>query len=191
MRIDITGQRFGKVVVLRYSRTEEKRTQWICQCDCGQVKEITGRSLRLGVTKSCGCLRREPARTWNGYGEISGAYWTSLVHGAKRRNIPFPLTKKEGWELFLQQDKKCAMTRLPLIFVRKYTIRTTKIKQTASLDRIDNTKGYELGNVQWVHKRVNQMKWDVPLDEFLNWCKLISENANEYISSRSMQSGQN
>ena len=47
---------------------------------------------------------------------------------------------------------------------------------TASLDRIDSTKGYFIENVQWVHKYVNIMKWHTANQEFIEWCKLIAAN---------------
>lgn len=47
-------------------------------------------------------------------------------------------------------------------------------KQTASLDRIDNTKGYTEDNVQWVHKIINKMKSDLTQEDFIMWCKRIN-----------------
>lgn len=46
---------------------------------------------------------------------------------------------------------------------------------TASLDRIDSSKGYIEGNVQWVHKRINKMKLDDSDTEFIEWCRLIAD----------------
>lgn len=56
-RIDITGQRFGKLVALSpiYSGNKEKHTKWKCQCDCGNIVEIDLGNLRSGKTQSCGC----------------------------------------------------------------------------------------------------------------------------------------
>lgn len=54
--IDLTGQRFGHLVVLE--RVEDDRhgnRRWLCQCDCGQQKVIGGRHLTSGATTSCGC----------------------------------------------------------------------------------------------------------------------------------------
>ena len=48
--------------------------------------------------------------------------------------------------------------------------------QTASLDRIDSTKGYIEGNVQWVDKIVNAMKWNIPEKYFIEICKTIAKN---------------
>ena len=51
---DLTGQRFGRLVVLSRDTTK-KGVYWNCQCDCGNIKSIRSNSLTLGKTKSCGC----------------------------------------------------------------------------------------------------------------------------------------
>ena len=53
---NLVGQRFGKLTVLQKAETNDEGTFWLCQCDCGNQKKIKGRYLRLGETKSCGCL---------------------------------------------------------------------------------------------------------------------------------------
>lgn len=59
--IDITGLRFGRLVVLKIVRRSTS-VRWLCRCDCGVEKLILGSSgLRSGGTKSCGCLNREVA----------------------------------------------------------------------------------------------------------------------------------
>ena len=50
--------------------------------------------------------------------------------------------------------------------------------RTASLDRIDSSKGYVPGNIQWVHKDVNWMKGSFTQEYFVNICKKISKNIN-------------
>lgn len=62
--IDLTGQRFGKLLVLYQvddivSSKGTKRTNWHCLCDCGTECDVAGDCLRKGNTKSCGCLRME------------------------------------------------------------------------------------------------------------------------------------
>ena len=58
---DITGQRFGKLVVLGKGESKGPgRTTWNCICDCGNQKTIRGDALKGGYTKSCGhCLHNE------------------------------------------------------------------------------------------------------------------------------------
>ena len=59
--IDLTNQRFGRLVVLEKANNNSTSTQakWLCQCDCGKQKVIASQSLRKGITKSCGCLQKE------------------------------------------------------------------------------------------------------------------------------------
>ena len=49
--------------------------------------------------------------------------------------------------------------------------------QSASVDRIDNDKGYEVGNIQWVHTMVNMCRGKRELSEFIRMCKAVAENA--------------
>lgn len=59
--IDITGQKFGRLIVL--NRTEKRnacgQVYWNCLCECGNICEISGTALRTGHTKSCGCYSAE------------------------------------------------------------------------------------------------------------------------------------
>jgi len=57
---DLAAQRFGKLLVVSFAgKNNEKRTCWLCQCDCGTQKVIRGKSLRNGSTQSCGCARTD------------------------------------------------------------------------------------------------------------------------------------
>lgn len=57
---NIVGQRFGKLTVLSYDRTEGKgHTYWNCKCDCGTVKSIRKDGLKSGAVVSCGCYKNE------------------------------------------------------------------------------------------------------------------------------------
>ena len=60
--IDLKGQRFGKLTVLERDMNIQRKPKyayWACQCDCGNIKSIQGRSLIAGTTKSCGCSKTE------------------------------------------------------------------------------------------------------------------------------------
>ena len=57
--IDLTGQRFGRLTVIERAENKGKFPMWLCRCDCGNTKEISGSSLRKGLTLSCGCYNRE------------------------------------------------------------------------------------------------------------------------------------
>lgn len=57
--IDLTGQRFGKLLVLYLSDNRKGRKYWMCQCDCGNYKEINGQHMKSGKIVSCRCQRKE------------------------------------------------------------------------------------------------------------------------------------
>lgn len=61
-RIDLTGQRFGRLTVIRYDHSEHDGAHWLCICDCGTEKVIAGYLLRNSATKSCGCLKSDASR---------------------------------------------------------------------------------------------------------------------------------
>jgi hypothetical protein len=180
------GREFKNLKVEYFSREEIKtcstgrtmyKRYYMCSCKCGSTKEVAINNLAYGHTKSCGCLKHRRAKDnpgWTGYEGISGYYWNKLKHNAtkrKSRKLPFKITIEYAWALFLEQDKCCALTGLPID-----TSQSSKNKEwssTASLDRIDSSQGYIPGNVQWVHKDVNQMKWTLSQDRFINVCKLV------------------
>jgi hypothetical protein len=57
LRKDLTGQTFGKLTITSYSHTApDGRAWWLCDCNCGATTTISGKHLRTGNTKSCGCL---------------------------------------------------------------------------------------------------------------------------------------
>jgi hypothetical protein len=70
-------------------------------------------------------------------------------------------------DLLIEQDFKCALTG--------WDIEAMKVQvNTASLDRIDSSKGYIEENVQWVHKMVNMSKQSYSQEEFIEMCKAVS-----------------
>ena len=82
---NLTGKRFGRLVVLR--RTEDmvspsgsKDVTWECQCDCGNIKSVRASSLKSGRTKSCGCLEEESRRKKRKYSsDLTGQKFGKLT----------------------------------------------------------------------------------------------------------------
>jgi len=64
--IDHTGEKFGRWTVLKRVRPKKWGcARYLCRCDCGTEKEISGAHLRLGQSKSCGCYYKDMRRTIN------------------------------------------------------------------------------------------------------------------------------
>lgn len=61
---NIIGKRFGRLVVLSYAGNDKHRqANWLCKCDCGVEKVVPGYLMKHGMTKSCGCYRRDDSRS--------------------------------------------------------------------------------------------------------------------------------
>lgn len=176
---NLTGQKFGSLTVL--SRRREKhpsgnyRYLATCKCDCGIIKDIDVSHLKTGRTKSCGCNKNyyenmlgEKSPCFKGYKEIRGKTWSLLKRRSGCRGHSFNLDIKDAWNLFEKQERKCALTGLPILFSK------CNGETTASLDRIDNSKGYDIDNIQWVHKDVNIMRNVYSIEYFIKICKLVS-----------------
>lgn len=179
---EIAGQRFGKLVALKYVETIKRTRRYLCQCDCGNQKILMRKLLVRGDTTSCGCgwiKSNKKHHSWRGYEDIPLDFFTSIIRGAKSRNYKFDITIEELWDIFLMQDKKCALSGLDLKFSKT---RKDKTLQTASVDRIHRNLGYVKGNIQWVHKRINLMKNVLSDKDFIFFCQMVAnKNKNKII----------
>lgn len=60
---DLTGWRFGRLVVIGRDDRKSRKPYFNCQCDCGNVKSVRSDSLKAGLVRSCGCMKKEQDRT--------------------------------------------------------------------------------------------------------------------------------
>ena len=74
-KLDLIGQRFGRLTVLEPLPTQGKKTRWRCLCDCGRETAVSSTHLVSGHTGSCGCLQIERARA------------TNTKHGGRRSRL--------------------------------------------------------------------------------------------------------
>jgi len=172
---DLTGMVFGHLTAVRPTG---KRTRqgvvWVVRCQCGKELERVASALLSKprrpsqIPASCGCFgKRNRSPKYKGVGDLSSTKFRGIMAKAKQRGIPFGIPIEYAWKLFLAQDKRCSLTGILL------TLSPSSVEvgaSTASLDRIDSSKGYVPGNVQWVHVAINFMKHSLPLKEFVDWC---------------------
>ena len=145
-RIDLTGRRFGRLTVTGIDHRDDRgRLFWAAVCDCGKTTVCNGELFRNGKTRSCGCLRSETcatlSRTHGQSATPEYGIWTRMVqrchnpaahqyHDYGGRGITVCVQWRESFETFIAE---VGPRPTP-----KHTI-----------DRIDNDRGYEPGNVQW------------------------------------------
>jgi len=158
-----------EMVVMRKDNRGYNVYGYICDCECGNEITVRGDILRKGKIQSCGCLQS------TAFGYISGKHFSTIKTGALKRNLEFNITIEFISDLFVKQNKKCALTNWDIVLnpISKGPI------TTASLDRIDSTKGYTEDNVQWVHIDVNFAKQEYKQDYFIKMCRDIVNKADK------------
>lgn len=137
---DLAGQRFGRLTVVGRSATIGKNVRWLCRCDCGSEHVVYGQNLRNGSVKSCGCQAHPQTHGMTG----SRIYqtWASMharcnspSYWARKHYADKGITICEDWKRF-EAFRDWAMQN-------GYTDNLT-------LDRKDNSKGYEASNCRFI-----------------------------------------
>lgn len=153
-RIDITGQRFGRLVAIQFKGVEHESARWLCRCDCGVEKVVGASKLRSGNTRSCGCLAAETAAVTLGE--------RARTHG--RSHLP----EYEAWRLMVYRCHDpsaanyhnyggrgisvCQQWRESLERFLEDVGRRPSVAH--SIDRYPNNNGnYEPGNVRWATRK--------------------------------------
>jgi hypothetical protein len=173
-REELTGRKFGRLTVLSDTgRRKSRRPIWLCKCECGESVEVLSKYLLAGDTRSCGCLKKEPSHNNATVGVVTGSYFYHVRNNAERRGVPFEITPEEASAQWYEQDGRCAFTGVELVIVQNF--RDHRGRQTASLDRIDNGRGYTADNIQWVHKDINMMRGRLDPESFVEWCRRVVE----------------
>ena len=172
-RPSLVGQRFDRGLVIKEAGVNNTKQVWLLKCDCGNEYTAITAVLREGGVTSCGCSRRgKHSAFYKGYKDISSNIWGKIRWSAKERELPFDITIEYAWDKFIEQDKKCALSGVDIELFDSPVYG----RNTASIDRIDNSLGYTKSNIQWVHKDVNMMKLNHDQDYFIKLCRAVAKN---------------
>lgn len=162
---DISGNRVGRLCVVKYSHSRKARTYWVCKCDCGTVKTIAKNN--LGRTFSCGCARRDRMRgnrmrrvhgcsPKSGYTKLYGV-WRGMIKRCENPNCEL----FEWWGA--KGIKICQKWRKSFVEFQKWAI-GSGYKQGLTIERKNPFGNYEPRNCTWAtqqqghNKRINYAK---------------------------------
>ena len=160
---DLTGKRFGKLLVKERAKSRGKRTYWSCLCDCGVEKEVWGGTLAYGTSNSCGCARRESLKriftkhgaTVNGESTPEYNMWQASRATAKRNGLPHNLALVD-----IIIPKHC-----PVLGIELHVNKGRPRFDSPSLDKLVPALGYVKGNVCVMSYRANWLKQNSSLEE--------------------------
>lgn len=176
--IDLVGQRFARVTVLRRVIRQQypEQTFWECQCACGVLTITNGYRLKTGATTSCGCAARERSsgqlRTHGMSRTPEYAAWSQararcrdVTHQAYRHYGGRGITVCAAWD----RDFRAFLSDMGLRPSRKHT-----------LDRIDNDGPYAPGNCRWVtmqqqhnnRRRNVRLTWNGEQHTIAEWARI-------------------
>lgn len=148
-RRDLTGQRYGMLVVIgEHHRSEKGVYYWNCQCDCGNTSVVSGGNLRCGKSKSCGCLAakcKPPKIVKHGMSRTKLHHiWVSMKQRCTNPNDANydryggrGITVCDEW----QDD---------FVAFRDWALANGYVEGKFDLDREDNDKGYSPDNCRFI-----------------------------------------
>lgn len=164
-KLDLTGQRFGKLIAQKISFSNSKYTVWECLCDCGKTAFARVGNLRSGNSTSCGCNR--PQCTLE---STIKRVLCMRRHSAIKRGLTWSISTELGTALLKSNCYYCDTP--PFHEMTSYARDIGHLY--GGIDRIDSSLGYEDGNVRPCCINCNLAKSDMTDNQFREWCQKVA-----------------
>ncbi len=178
-RIDLSGKRFGKWLVISYCKTKNKQPFWNCKCDCGTEKVVGSNSLRNG-SKSCHCSKINNCGIKNRSNKSEFDIVMTNVMAryrceARNRGLTFELEHKDFIKFTQSACYYCE--KLPSESSYQKSPRNEIIRYNG-IDRVNNSVGYNIKNCVTCCKKCNTLKRHIPVWMVKKLYNLILEVEN-------------
>lgn len=145
--IDLTGKRFGRLIVIKKIGRVGHDTAWECKCDCGNLHNARSGDLKCGNVSSCGCLRKEVAKNKqykHGLSDKKLYYvWKSMIRRCYN-------TKESHYSSYGGRGiKVCDAWKSDCKPFYEWAL-SSGYAEGLSIDRINVDGNYEPSNCQWI-----------------------------------------
>lgn len=145
---DLTGRRFGRLIVLEYAGKRQTNHRWLCECDCGKRTTVESGHLRSGVTKSCGCLQKEKVTRHGKCKTPEYKVWDNMISRCTSPTyIGYANYGDRGITVCERWRNSFAA------FLKDMGLRPSP---NHSIDRVNNEGNYEKANCRWATRRQQQ-----------------------------------
>lgn len=185
---DLTGRRFGRLVVIDRAENDSRgRTRWNCVCDCGKITTPMAAHLKRGTTQSCGCLAREKSIKRNTtHGKTHSCLYSVWANMKDRCNNENNHAYKDygGRGIKVCAEWQDFQKFLEWSLASGYEEEAARGKCT--IERIENDRGYEPSNCRWAtmaeqgnNKRSNRkLTYNGETKTLSQWAKDLNINSS-------------
>ncbi len=173
--LDLTGQHFNRLTVIKPIGIKDRSRMWLCKCDCGKDFTALAYTLINGSRQSCGCLWKEHL------------HMKALPN--KRASVNLVIrdyknhAKARGNKYELSDDDFIKITQSPCFYCGAHPSNSTHNRRGSGnyiyngIDRIDNSNGYSLNNIVSCCRTCNLAKRDMSQQDFFQWIKRVYKHS--------------